>query len=88
MKDHAADQENLKPYDPATPEQVVLNLTLGELQDLLAEVGLKSDAMTAQRLRHLVRELGNFERAMEAIGGPVLLGQRKPSASADVRKVA
>lgn len=76
MKDHAADQGNLNSESPATPEQVVLTMTLGEVQELLAELSMSSDVISAQRLKRLVRELGQFELAIEAIGGPVRLGQQ------------
>ena len=89
MKDHAYDQGILNPESPATPEQVVLSMTLGEVQELLAEVSMSSDVISAQRLKCLVRELGQFELAIEAIGGPVRLGEqpRQPH-SGDERRAA
>tara|TARA_Y100000385_G_scaffold15266_1_gene15501 strand:- start:155 stop:502 length:348 start_codon:yes stop_codon:yes gene_type:complete len=89
VKDHAADQRNLNSESPATPEQVVLSMTLGEVQELLAEVSMSSDVITAQRLKRLVRELGQFELAIEAIGGPVCLGdQPTQPRSCDMRRAA
>lgn len=89
MKDHAADQDDLNPDYPVTPEQVVLSLTLGELQELLSEVRMNSDVITAQRLKRLVRKFRNFELAMEAIGGPAILAEQpRHFRSAEVRRAA
>lgn len=89
VKDHPAHQRNLYPNDPATPEQVVLSMTLGEVQELLAEVRMNSDFITAQKLKRLVRELGQFELAIEAIGGVACLGdQTRQPQSGDVRRAA
>ena len=89
MKGHAADQGNLNPEHPATPEQVVLNMPLGEVQELLCDVGMSSDVITAQRLKRLVCELRSFDLAIHAIGGPVCLGaQSKQPPSVDIQRAA
>ena len=89
MKNHADDQRNANPELPATPEEVVLSMTLSEVQELLSQVRMNSDVITAQRLRRLVRELGQFELEIDAIGGPASLGDRsKVSASVDIRRAA
>ena len=89
VKDYPVDQRHLAPGYPATPEEVVLQMSLAEVQELLADVRLTSDVMTAQRLQRLVRELGRFELAIDAIGGPAKLGNcpKKPQTS-DVRRAA
>ncbi len=89
MKNRAAEQGNLNPEYTATPEQVVLSMTLREVQELLSEVRMNSDVLTAQRLKRLVRELGHFELAIAAIGGPACLGDQpgNPRAS-DVQRAA
>ena len=89
VKAHAADQGNLNPEYPATPEQVVLDMTLGEVQELLFDVRMSSDVITAQRLKLLVRELGSFELPIHAIGGPACLGdQSKQPLSGDIQRAA
>ena len=89
MKNHADDQRNANTELPATPEEVVLSMTLSQVQELLSQVRMSSDVITAQRLRRLVRELGQLELAIDAIGGPASLGDRcKVSASVDIRRAA
>jgi hypothetical protein len=89
VKDHAADQGNLTPSHPATPEQVVSSMPVVEVQELLSDLGMHSDAINAQRLIRLVVELGKFELAIEAIGGPATLGDlsQQPEPG-DVRRAA
>lgn len=88
VKDHPADQRHWTREDPVTPEHVVLNMTLREIQELLSDVRMSSDVITAQRLRRLVRELGQFELAIDAIGEPASLGNVPAEPMGAGRRVA
>ena len=52
-----------------TPEEVVLAMSAGELQELLAALSMESTVTAAMRLRRLVLDLGSFESAIETMAG-------------------
>ncbi|MDA7873685.1 hypothetical protein OAF37_01620 [Rubripirellula sp.] len=74
MEDQTANRAKSENVSAATPEQVVTCMSAGEVQELLFELGMNSDMVTAQRLKALILELGQFELAIAAIGGPASLG--------------
>lgn len=55
----------------STPEEVILGFSCAEIMELLTDLGMDANNETATRLKQLVRALGQFEQAMEVIGGPV-----------------
>ena len=74
MENQAGDQSNAGKVHSATPEQVVARMSVGEIQELLGDLGMQADAFNAQRLRTLVVELRNLEMAIAAVGGPAHMG--------------
>ena len=81
MEDQAANRAKSENVSAATPEQVVTCMSAGEVQELLFEIGMNSDAVTAQRLQALILALGQFELAIAAIGGPASLGHASKTSS-------
>jgi len=55
---------------PLTPEQVIAEMSYAEVQELLADLRLESSQAAALRLKRMVRELGQFEAAIEAFSQP------------------
>ena len=53
----------------STPEEVILRFSYPEIIELLADLGMNANFETAFRLKQLVRSSGDFEKAIEAIGG-------------------
>ena len=53
-----------------TPEEVITEMSYEELQELLQDLSMESSLSAAVRLKRLVRDLGQFEEAIEALGGP------------------
>jgi hypothetical protein len=89
VEDQAANHSKAVQMRSDTPEQVVGSMSGGEIQELLSDLGMQADPGTAQRLRILVIELGNFELAIEAIGGPACMrALSKPVKPAPLRRAA
>jgi hypothetical protein len=89
VENQAAAQSNAGKVHSATPEQVVARMSVGEIQELLNDLGMQADAFNAQRLRTLVLELRNFEMAIAAVGGPASMGTlSKPIKPTPTRRVA
>ena len=89
MENQAADHSNAGNVHSATPEQVVARMSVGEIQELLGDLGMQADAFNARRLRTLVLELRNFEMAIAAVGGPACMGTfSKPINPTLLRRVA
>lgn len=53
-----------------TPEQVICAMCCDELRELLTDLKMESTVEAATRLQRLVRQLGRFEDAIDAFGGP------------------
>ncbi len=53
-----------------TPEQVICAMCCDEVRELLTDLKMESTVEAAIRLKRLVRQLGRFEDAIEAFGGP------------------
>jgi len=53
-----------------TPEEVIGEMSTEELQELLEDLAMESSPAAAVRMKRLVRQLGHFESAVEALGGP------------------
>lgn len=62
-----------------TPEQVICQMSVTDLQELLEDLRMESSVATAIHLKRLVRELGNFEEAVDCIQGPAVM--RRSSAA-------
>ena len=89
VENQAADHSNAGNVHSATPEQVVARMSVGEIQELLGDLGMQADAFNARRLRTLVLELRNFEMAIAAVGGPACMGTlSKPISPTLLRRVA
>ena len=50
-----------------TPEQIVLSMTIAELQEFLGALSLESSRASAERLRRLVCEAGSLDEALTVI---------------------
>ncbi|MDG2223426.1 MAG: hypothetical protein P8L85_18735 [Rubripirellula sp.] len=55
---------------PLTPEEVIQEMALAELQELLRALSLDASVTNACRLQNLAAELDSFESAIERIAGP------------------
>ncbi|MFK8113119.1 MAG: hypothetical protein AB8B91_13005 [Rubripirellula sp.] len=53
-----------------TPEEVVCQMSILELQELLGDLKMDSCGTAALRLQRLVQELGDFEQAVAILHGP------------------
>lgn len=53
-----------------TPEQVICAMSCDELRELLSELKMEATVDAAIKLKRLVGQLGRFEDAIEAFGGP------------------
>lgn len=50
-----------------TPEDLIAQMNLEELQEVLAEMGLEASRSTAAGVQDLVRHLGSLEAALIAV---------------------
>jgi hypothetical protein len=53
-----------------TPEEVIIEMSYDELQELLEDLSMESTLAAAVQMKRLVRQCGQFEDAVEALGGP------------------
>lgn len=51
----------------SSPESVILNMTPGELAELLEEIGLKASPELIEGIRGLVAELGSVDAAIKLL---------------------
>ena len=59
--------ESLSPEDQLTPEELIIQMSPDELQELLGEMGLEATTETADSIQQLVKQLGSFEAAIGAL---------------------
>jgi hypothetical protein len=55
---------------PLTPEEVIGEMSVAEVQELLSDLRLDSSQPAAIQLKQMVRALGDFETAIEAFSQP------------------
>ena len=58
---------------PLTPEEVIRGMAQAELQELLRDLSLDASESNAIRLQTLVKQLDDFEAAIEIVAGPPTL---------------
>ena len=56
-----------------TPEEVICQMSIAELQELLSDLSMDASTTSARTLQRLVRELQDFEAAIETIAGPATM---------------
>ena len=53
----------------ATPELLIEHLTIDETVELLEDLGMNASVQSALALKRFTAQLGDFERAIDAMGG-------------------
>ena len=57
-------------HSRSTPEEVIQAFSCAEVMELLTDLGMDASLEAATKFKNLVHTLGDFESAIEVIGGP------------------
>lgn len=59
--------DSLSPEDQMTPEELIVQMSVDELQELLGEMGFDATAEVAEWIQQLVKQLGSLEAAIDVL---------------------